>query len=134
MSGPYSMKKLDLSRWDTSKFNVGGIYNLLVECFNLEEMIFPESLDLTNVTNVNYTVPASGYTVKECNFYRLKNGNLNINYWYSLSRESLLSLFDKLQETTVTRTVNIGKINRLKLNPEEIAIATQKGWTVVSDQ
>ena len=130
ISGSYSMRRLDLSQWNASHFQLGGIYNLLAECFNMEELIFPDSLDLSNVTNVNYTTPASGYTVKECNFYLLKNGNLNINYWYSLSRESLLSLFDKLQETTTTRTVNVGKINRLKLTPEEIAIATQKGWTV----
>ena len=68
--------------------------------------------------------------LKECNFYRIKNSNASISGWNCLSRASLIALLDKLQLTTTRRTLTIGKGNMLKLTADEIAVATQKGWTV----
>ena len=48
----------------------------------------------------------------------------------SLSAESLVRILEALPEVTTTKTVTLGQNNILKLTQEEIAIATEKGWTV----
>ncbi len=112
-----------------SKFGRTSLYSVLSEGYNLEEVVFPDDLDMSGVTNVNYILPGNLYTVKEYNFYKI-NVNTNIGTWYSLSRRSLLALLNKLPQISSTKTLTLGKINKLKLTPEEIAIGTPKGWTV----
>lgn len=129
-TGFYSMRNIDLSDWDAAKFNLAGIYAMFSECYNVDKIIFPDTLSLEAVTNASYSVFSAPASLKECNFYKLKNANASINSWNCLSRASLLALISKLQQTATTRTLTIGKVNKLKLTPEEIAIATQKGWTV----
>ena len=71
--------------------------------------------------------------MEECNFYivpKTLNVSCRGSYCYPLSRQSLLTLIAKLPTITTTRTLTLQQSNRLKLTPEEIAIATQKGWTV----
>ena len=107
-----------------------SVYAMFSDCYNLDEIRFPDAMNLEAATNANYVVFGMPPVLKECNFYKVKNCNMSVSGWNCLSRASLLSLFDKLQQTATTRTLTIGRINRLKLTPEEIAIATQKGWTV----
>lgn len=47
-----------------------------------------------------------------------------------LTKESLLAVINALQQTTNTVTFTFGTTNLAKLSDAEIAIATQKGWTV----
>ena len=47
-----------------------------------------------------------------------------------LSIQSLNAIFDRLPTVSTARTITLGQVNKLKLTPEEIAVATQKGWTV----
>lgn len=47
-----------------------------------------------------------------------------------LTHDSLLNLINALYTTNVTRTCTIGTTNLAKLSAEEIAIATNKGWTL----
>ena len=49
----------------------------------------------------------------------------------SLTVDSLLSLFNALVNIPDSRTLKIGSTNLAKLSPEQIKIATDKGWTVV---
>ena len=52
----------------------------------------------------------------------------------SLSHDSLISIINALQDLVPlgkTFTFNIGATNKAKLSTAEIAIATQKGWSVV---
>ena len=59
---------------------------------------------------------------------------ISINQDYSsatsLSIASLLRIIDSLPTATKARTLTLGQINKLKLTAEQIAVATQKGWTV----
>lgn len=64
---------------------------------------------------------------------RIKNLNktgLNLSYCTALSYDSLIYLINNLVETTTAKTVSLGSENLAKLTDEEIAIATEKGWTL----
>lgn len=128
--GTRSARIIDLSRWNPERFALNSVYAMFSECYNTDEIIFPETLSLEAATNASYVVFGMPPVLKECNFYKIKNSNMSVSGWNCLSRESLLALFNKLQQTATTRTLTIGKVNKLKMSPEEIAIATQKGWTV----
>lgn len=70
--------------------------------------------------------------------YRLENLRLGggiVNSLYlahscCLTHESLLDVIDKLSQVESAKTLTLGSVNKAKLTIEEIAIATQKGWTV----
>ena len=49
---------------------------------------------------------------------------------YKLTRASLNSIISRLPTVTGSKTITLGKVNKLKLTSAEIAVATQKGWTV----
>ena len=42
-----------------------------------------------------------------------------------------MSIINNLNTVTTTQTLKLGSTNLAKLNPDEIKIATDKGWTVV---
>ena len=125
-----SISEVDLSGWNMSKSNLTSVYNMFGAGYNIDEVKFPEDLDLEKATSQTYATFSGTPTLKECNFYKVKNSNISISGWNSLSRASLLAFISKLQPTTTKRTFNIGQTNRCKLTAEEIAVATQKGWTV----
>ena len=47
-----------------------------------------------------------------------------------LTSASLRAILQRLPTVTAARTITLGQTNKLKLTAEEIAVATQKGWTV----
>ena len=47
-----------------------------------------------------------------------------------LSHDSLMSIINNLAEVTNTQKLTLGTTNKTKLTINEIAIATEKGWTV----
>lgn len=61
----------------------------------------------------------------------LPNINLNVG-WQNcpLSVDSLVSIFNALPTASGSRTVTIGSTNKNKLSAAQLAIATDKGWTV----
>ena len=87
-----------------------------------------------------------GFDLSECTSfsdafyrcYRLKNlrlgdgiaNNLSLASSCCLTHESLLDVIDKLSQVASAKTLTLGSVNKAKLSVEEIAIATQKGWTV----
>lgn len=48
-----------------------------------------------------------------------------------LTKSSLLNVIDRLDSVTSATTLTLGATNLAKLTEEEIAVATEKGWTVV---
>ena len=56
----------------------------------------------------------------------------NENYSNSLrlTPASLKSILNRLQTVSSTKTITLGEQNLLKLTAEDIAVATNKGWTV----
>lgn len=61
-------------------------------------------------------------------------GDLNLSYAKNLTHDSLMSVINALKNfsgTGTTRTATLGNDNLVKLTTEEIAIATEKGWTLL---
>lgn len=101
--GCTNLVSLDISSWDTSNSDPeSGISKMFDDCINL--------------TNLN-----------SCPFY------YSINFYGSqkLTHDSLMSIINNLGTVSSSQTLTIGQTNIAKLTSDEIAIATNKGWTVV---
>jgi surface protein len=98
-----SLTSLDVSNWDVSK--VTGNYSL------------------------NTGFDAGSALV---DFYPPKNisANMSMSKSKSLSHDSLIRIINNLITTTSTKTLTLGATNLAKLTADEVAIATNKGWTV----
>jgi len=57
-------------------------------------------------------------------------GNLDLSYSTKFTREALLEVIGNLVNTGYAMTLHIGSTNLAKLTEEDIAIATEKGWTI----
>ena len=121
----YNLQSLNLSGWDVS-----GVTNLSAawqNCYNLQSLNL-SGWDVSSVTNLSAAWQ---------NCYSLVDywpSVISINHNYdgatALSIASLLRIIDSLPVATGTRTLTLGQTNKLKLTAEQIAVATQKGWTV----
>ena len=103
--------------------------------FQASDVVTIPSLDLTGVTSMD--LPFYGaYKLTNVNFVgQIKVNGLSVSDCTKLTRESLLSLIQCLEDKTgdtsgTTWTVTIGSTNKAKLTAEELAVATNKGWTV----
>lgn len=121
-----SLKRVDLSKWDTSNFNVSTASN--TNYFVSDNGII--SLDLPD----NFIKETLNYAPNFVQLQHYSGRYIDVSHTLStaarLTHESLLSIFNKLSTTATAKTITIGQSNKLKLTAEEIAIATQKGWTV----
>ena len=147
----YSLQSLDLSGWDTgSVTNMAGAW---AYCYSLQSLNL-SGWDVSGVTNLSaawqncyslQSLDLSGWdtgsvtTLQDAwkNCYSLVDylpPVIAINHSYSdaveLSIASLLRIIDSLPVVTGARTLTLGQNNKLKLTAEQIAVATQKGWTV----
>jgi hypothetical protein len=58
------------------------------------------------------------------------NANLSVSACTLLTHDSLMSIINNLMTVTSTKTLTLGATNLAKLTADEVAIATNKGWTV----
>ena len=127
-----SLRELDLSKWDTTNWNLTSVY-YFADSTNgsLSKIKLPSTMSMVNATNTNY-VNIEAMTLEECTYYPT---TINTYLRYAnaplISRASLLSLINALPTIATTKTLTLQQGNRMKLTAAEIAIATQKGWTVV---
>ena len=49
---------------------------------------------------------------------------------FCLTSDSLVRILQALPEVSTAKTITLTQFNKLKLTSEQIAIATEKGWTV----
>ena len=146
----YSLQSLDLSGWDVS--SVTNLQNAWNNCYSLQSLNL-SGWDVSSVANMSSTW-ASCYSLQSLNLsgwnvshlstnVAYPNGSMLTDYWPSvisinqnynnataLSIASLLRIIDSLPVVTEARTLTLGQNNKLKLTAEQIAVATQKGWTV----
>ena len=146
-----SLQSLDLSGWDTgSATNVASAW---AYCYNLQSLNL-SGWDVSGVTNLSsawnsccslQSLDLSGWDTGSVTGLQdaWKNCYSLVDYWpsvisinqnysnaTSLSIASLLRIIDSLPVVTEARTLTLGQVNKLKLTAEQIAVATQKGWTV----
>jgi surface protein len=122
----YALTSLDVSGWDTSSLT--SMYHMFNRC-NLLESLDLSSWDVSNVTNMEGIFDQCS---KLANFKAPKNISCNVSFYYCpLTHESLMSIINNLATVTETRTLQLGSVELAKLTAEEIAIATNKGWTLI---
>lgn len=95
---------------------------------------FLKYLNMAGCDASNITTPGQSlrYTFSLVDFYPPSNLKvpLNIQSSSNLSRESLLRIIDALAVLTTTQTLRIPPNCMAKLSEAEIAVATEKGWTI----
>ena len=122
------LSQLNVNNWDTSK--VDRMSQIFDNCKSLT------SLNLSNWDISKITASYYGFTAKYCSslvdFYPPQNINADFSVHEStaLSHDSLMRIINNLMTTTSTKTLTLGATNLAKLSSDEIAIATNKGWTV----
>ena len=146
-----NLTSLDLSGWDTSK--VTTMSNMFIACSNLTSLDV-SSFNTSSVTNMSFMfqscssltslnlssfdtskVTNMGSMFYNCSRLTSLDSMMNIPMSLDLSTtsldvSSLLDVIDNLATVTTTRTLTLGTTLLAKLTAEQIAIATNKGWTV----
>ena len=136
-NGCSSLQSLDLSEWDTSGWAVTSLAATWQACSSLQ------SLDLSEWDTSDWAVTTFSSHLGTTNslielklpqnFYGCYTGTNSISIASSgslLSRASILSVFNALPTISSSKTVSINSVNKGKMTASEIAIATNKGWTV----
>ena len=120
-----NLQTADLLTWDVSSAtNMSGMFN---SCKKLESLDL-STWDVGNV--INFGTFCSFCSALE-EFKAPKNIKTSIRFDYSgLNYESLMSVINNLAPVETTQTLTLGSALLKKLSAEDIAIATQKGWTV----
>lgn len=129
--------------------NVTSFNNAFYNCTALTTLPLYETGKVTNISNALYNCTAlttfggfkdlgKGYTQKSNSHYTHK---LDLSYCQSLTHDSLMNVINNLYDlnltykvatggTLYTQQLTLGATNLAKLTDSEIAIATNKGWTV----
>ena len=149
-----SLTTLDVSNFDTS--NVTTMSNMFSYCNNLTQLDV-SNWNTSNVTNMSYmfngctlltSLDMSNWDISKCtsssslsNIFGAKNltdlkapkninANLSVSACTLLTHDSLMNIINNLMAVTSTKTLTLGTDNLAKLTADEVAIATNKGWTV----
>ena len=118
----YSIEEILLG----SNFTAGALTTMigLTSCYNLKRFI--STIDLSKITS---TISITGlYNLEEFDVGAMPTVAFTLGS--NLTHECLVNLINKLPEVTSSKTFTIGGLNKLKLSAEEIAVATNKGWTL----
>ena len=147
-----SLTSIDVSGFDTAKVN--NMNGMFTRCKALTELIGLSDWDTSAVTDISYTFQSlpltsldlGGWDLTNCkaardawNFmYSLDSivfpNNLSVSFGigqsFDLTVDNVVEIFNKLATVTTTQTATIGANLLNKLTEDQIAIATNKGWTV----
>ena len=96
------LRRLDLSGWDMA--SVTSMTNAFAKMSALEELVLP-------------SMPSISFSLSDCT---------------ALTVDSLVGVIAALPELVedTTATLTLGDTNTAKLTEEQIAVATEKGWTI----
>ena len=139
----YQLKYLSMPNLETSTTSLGNFYSLI-------ELHLPSLKSLTSsslLSDIRYTLSYIDVSSLESlsspttfnfvglRYLKLKDDfkfNLTLSSCYSLSKECVLDIFNKCAtlEEGESYTITLENYVYNSLTPEEIAIATNKGWTV----
>lgn len=122
----YKLKSIDVSHFNTSKTTT--INAMFTSCKALT------TLDCSNfdLTNCNIISGAFSNCTVLVDFYPPQNikVDMTVSNSNALSHDSLVRIINNLMEITTTKTLTLGTTNLAKLSDEELAVATNKGWTL----
>jgi surface protein len=143
----YALTSLDLSSFDTT--NVTSMRSMFYECLKLQTLSEVKADACSNARDALYRCAkltnfggfkniGKGYTQKTSNY---SNYSIGLSQSTELTHESLMNVINNLYDlnltynvanggTLYTQQLVIGSTNMAKLSADEIAIATNKGWSV----
>ena len=121
----YSLTSLDLSNFNTS--NVTNMSDMFSYCSALTDLYI--NFDVSSVITINQIF---SYDYKLTNVVgKFEGTKLDLDLNYSpLTAASAMVFINGLATVTTTRTLALSRTTYDSLTPEQIAIATAKGWTV----
>lgn len=128
-----NIKELDLKHFKvdpTNKPNIGYICNGMDNIEKIDCSTWDISYIGVSGMGVKYSFNSNRKLV---DFYPPMNipQEIQLDRDPLLSHDSLMRVINNLMEVSSTKNLKIGTTNIAKLTPEEIAIATNKGWTVL---
>ena len=123
----YSLQSLDLSDWDTGNWAVNDNRSLTASCQSLKVLKLPAYTFASNQANNNYSPNLPN--LEEFNGIIMAKSQIYSGA-LKLTPASLIAIIDRLPTVTSALKLTLGQINMLKLADADIAVATQKGWTV----
>ena len=122
------LTSLDLSEWNTSKLT--SAYWMFRTCSKLETLnVSGWVISETCATDIKQFIQYCENLTNFNSFPMLKSMDFSSNP--KLSTTSLLDIIDNLATITTSQTLTLGSTLLAKLTEDQIAIATNKGWTVV---
>ena len=128
--GLRSLPRLDISGWDTRRWAVTDTRDIFTnpESTGLRELLTPASFGIvanqanaSGNPNIQNLETFTGWAIYV---------NHSYNQAWKLTTQSLVNIIDRLPTVTAARTLTLGQTNKLKLTAAQIAVATQKGWTI----
>lgn len=123
-----SLEVLNIGSWDTSNWNLTDTRTAWNAMYSMKTANFPSSFNFSTTSTQNNSIPVSA-SIENFNGIVIYV-NHNWSGAFKLTKQSLINILNKLPTVTAARTITLSQINKLKLTTEEIAVATQKGWTV----
>lgn len=124
----YTVEEIDLTGWDTAKFALTSVRYMFEGLSGAKRIRFPNMNYTGTATNLGTGYPTNAI-LEEWNGFAIGLAH-NYSSAICLKPESLVDILNRLKTVTAATTITLGQQNRLKLTAEQIAIATQKGWTV----
>lgn len=120
-----NLEELDFTNCDLSK--VYGFSSMFYLCKSLKKI--KGVFDMVKSTN---SLLATFYECNELEEVYIKNLHqpLRIDWSIKLKKECLVYLLENAQTVPSTTNINIGSTNLAKLTAEEIAVGTNKGYTI----
>ena len=148
--GCLKIKEIDFTKWNMTNWpwatNSGDqdIRYLFQYCYNLKK-INMSNLDLTTITSLNYYSQNAAGSRSYSPFYycfsleelTLPNngsykGHIDMSEMYKLPRSEFIKTFNALSSSPIGTTAKVWIVNtKYKLTTADIAIATNKGYTVI---
>lgn len=118
------LKYADISGWDMeSASSASGLFG---NCRNLITLKARNVHFPTNINIYNW----NAISLQNVDITYLPEVSSRFDLCRLLTKDSLLNIIDALPETTATLALTLGASNKNKLTAAEIAVATEKGWTV----
>lgn len=143
-SSTTALKRLNFPSLETTKASFGSNQGLMEinvpklktidNSYFLQNCYSYETLDLSSITT------GKPLFTNKCNLKKLtlpdnfKITGWDISYCLMLPKDNLLEILNKLADVTSETTayaITFGSNNLLKLSDEEVAIGTEKGWTIL---
>lgn len=124
--GCLSLTSLDLSNFDVSK--VTTMESMFNSCYELATLVL-SNFDVSNVTNMDDMFERCDKLTTVTGVFEGTKVNLDL-HWSPLTNASAMVLINGLANVTSTKTIKFNSTTYNTLTPEQIAVATSKGWTV----